>query len=185
MWLEPGEQSFWRLGPDQRIWSPWTQATPDHFVAALRNGTTTGVLKHRLMRLNSTVRCEEIAASAFPATCSGQSPFIASFVQRGGLNARLCVPGQRQYPWQITRNRQDITEDVFVDVSTSGALAAKASSNFTRQCTVRTTRGYFEMGNYRNDLRYGGLLDRWEQPDPLAYSSEYVLMEVISRNEVN
>jgi len=99
MWLEPGEQSFWRLGPDQRIWSPWTQATPDHFVAALRNGTTTGVLKHRLMRLNSTVRCEEFAASASPATCSGKSPFIASFVQRGGLNARLCVPGQRQYPW--------------------------------------------------------------------------------------
>jgi len=41
------------------------------------------------------------------------------------------------------------------------------------------------MGNYRNDLRYGGLLERWEEPDPLAYNSEYVHMKATSLNEEN
>jgi hypothetical protein len=174
-WLEPGKRNFIRRDADQRIQSPWIQAPPQHFVAALHNGTTTGVLKHRLMRLNSTVRCEDISASAFPSPCGGRNPFTTSLLQSGGLNARLCVPGQRGlYPWQNLRHRQDIIEDVYIDLSMSGTTALGVSSNFTRHCTVRSTRGYFEMGNYRNGLTYGSLLEQWEEPDPLAENSEYV-----------
>ncbi|KAH7355564.1 hypothetical protein BKA66DRAFT_382204, partial [Pyrenochaeta sp. MPI-SDFR-AT-0127] len=154
-----------------RRFNPWAQYPTGYFVAALPNGTTTGVLRHRAMRLNSTVECEVIDRSAFPSPCHGGNPFLTAF-GRTGLNVRLCVPGQRgKFPWNITRNRQDIVEEVFVDAS--GSLNASEPWNFTRHCSVQTTRGYFELGNYRNKYTQGPLLDRWDEPNPFGEQSEY------------
>ncbi|KAH7091064.1 hypothetical protein FB567DRAFT_263880 [Paraphoma chrysanthemicola] len=149
---------------------PWMRPSSDYFVSALLNGSTTGVLRHRAMRLNSTVLCREIAQSEFPSQCSGEGPFSASFTRGEQLAVRVCLPGRRGfYPWQLTRNRQSIAEDMYIDV----AVVNSNISSFTRRCTARTTRGYFELGNYRNGFMHGNLMERFEEPDRYAKNSKY------------
>ncbi|KAF1916190.1 hypothetical protein BDU57DRAFT_516139 [Ampelomyces quisqualis] len=182
IWTDPGgERGFVKatsFGFGSKTPGPWMQPTPDYFVAALPNATTTGVLRHRLMRLNSTVDCDQINMSNFPSRCEGQRPFAASYNWTEGPAVRLCVPGERGlYPWETNRNRQDITEDFYLDVSglapASGYGNTAYNTTLTLHCSVGTTRGYFEMGNYRNDLRPGPLLDRWEELDPYTDQPEY------------
>ncbi|KAF2819734.1 hypothetical protein CC86DRAFT_361976, partial [Ophiobolus disseminans] len=149
---------------------PWTARQPwnDYFVAALPNATMTGVLRQRVMRLNSTVVCLNIARSDFPSSCAGEDPFVVSISRARQTEIRLCVPGRRgAFPWQLTRNMQNITEDVYMDLSGAN------STNLIRRCTVHTVRGYFELGNYRNGETHGPLLERWEEPDRFAAQSEY------------
>jgi hypothetical protein len=181
LWTDPGgERGFMRassLGFQRKIPGPWIQPIPDYFVAALPNATTTGVLRHRLMRLNSTVDCKRIDQSSFPSPCQGQRPFAASYSWTTGPAVRLCVPGERGlHPWQISRNRQDIKENLYLDVSglapATGSRNTTYNTTLTLHCMVGSTRGYFELGNYRNDLRPGPLLDRWEELGPYAERSE-------------
>lgn len=154
---------------------PWSQPSRDYFVAALPNGTDTGVLRHRLMRFNSSWIGEEIDRSEFQMSCGGDG-FKTNFVKAGLLEVRLCVPGRRgTLPWSNSRNRQDISEEVLIDVVNLGLRSRNADLDFTRRFTMRTTRGYFEMGNYRNNYIHGPLLERWDEPDPYATTSEYVL----------
>lgn len=149
---------------------PWRQPHTDYFVAALPNGTTTGVLKHRIMRLNSTVTCVESNDSDYPSSCDGSDPFTATFGESGRLKVRICVPGQRgRFPWTVSRNRQAITEELFINV----LHASNVSETFTRHCTARTERGYFEMGNYRNNNKPSLLFERWIEPDVFAEESDY------------
>lgn len=158
--------------PRMKQLGPWAQPASGFFVAAFPNGTTTGILRHRALRLNSTVRCTEIRQSSFPLTCTGGSPFTLAFSPSRQFGVRICVPGQRgKFPWQLSRSRQDIVEDIFVDVNTTDSNEAPVS--YTQHCTVRTTRGYFELGNHRNGDVYGPLLDWWVEPDPLATKAEF------------
>ena len=152
---------------------PWQQRQTGYFVAAFPNGTTTGVLRHRVMRFNSSVACTEIEQSSFPLSCKDQALFTASFSQSDQLGLRICVPGQRGlFPWSISRRRQDIAEEMFVDVNTTDSSGAPM--NYTRHCIAKTTRGYFEMGNYRNEYVPGPLLENWfESQDPFAVKGEF------------
>ena len=171
LWPDLGVNPFklYRDAMLQEQLGPWAQPPQQYFAAAFPNGTTTGVLRHRAMRLNSTVECTEIEQSSFPSICDGQSPFDVAFGSPNQLGVRICVPGQRgKIPWELSRNRQDITEDIFVDVDT-----ANATESYTRYCTVQSTRGYFELGNYRNRYVHGPLLERWIELDPLAEKSEF------------
>jgi hypothetical protein len=181
LWNDPGayigliEDSVSGLGG--KIPGPWMQPTQGYFVAALPNATTTGVLRHRLMRLNSTVDCDRIDSTGFPASCEGRRPFSASFNWTEGPAVRLCVPGERGlYPWSLSRNRQDITEDFYLDVSglapASGLNNTAYNTSLTLRCSAATTRGYFELGNYRNDETPGPLLEKWEELGPYAERSE-------------
>lgn len=152
-------------------YGPWSQPQSGFFVAALPDNTTTGVLRHRSMRLNSTAECSEIDRSAFPSSCGGERPFTSSF-RRDQLEVRVCAPGHRgSYPWKITRDRQDISEEFFI--AASGSSNNSEALEMTRHCTVRTTRGYFELGNYRNDDTPGPLLERWVEPDPYVERGKY------------
>ncbi|USP75253.1 hypothetical protein yc1106_02527 [Curvularia clavata] len=158
--------------PQMKQLGPWAQPASGFFVAALPNGTTTGILRHRAMRLNSTVRCNEIEQSSFPSTCAGENPFTSNFSSSGRFGVRICVPGQRgKFPWQLSRSRQDTVEDIFVDANSTDTNQAPVS--YTQHCTVKTTRGYFELGSDRNGGIYGPLLEQWVEPDPLAQKAKF------------
>jgi hypothetical protein len=148
----------------------------DFFVTILENGTNTGVLRQHAMRLNSSVQCSTVPKSSYPSTCSGRRPFQASYSQPGFVDIRVCVPGEfGVFPWTRVRSRQDIDEELFLDASVSLAnvsidtYGGGSESNFTIHCTAQTTRGYFEIGNYRNNYTYGPLVDEWPNPTEMAY----------------
>lgn len=135
-------------------------------VGALPQGTTTGVLREHIMRLNSSASCVSLEASAFPATCSGADPFQASLEYKGlyqwGTDNKnistieICAPGDLgKTPWTLSRNRQDLSEEVFLRIKED------RYDDEVLHCTGRTTRGYFELGNVHNGDVYGPLLEKW------------------------
>jgi hypothetical protein len=159
---------------------PFFRYQDDFFVSALPNATATGVFRHRAMRLNTTIDCKWMPPSEFPPSCGGDSPFFASIGRAGTTKIRVCVPGNRGvFPWQLTRDMQNITENVYIDVLGSN------NTNLTRHCSASTVRGYFELGNYRNGETHGFLLDRWEEPDPFAPRSKYVLSGMVCSSYAN
>lgn len=141
------------------------------FVAALPAGTLTGVLREHVLRLNSTVSCTSLEISGFPATCAGENPFRASLEYRGeydwgksdgNLSAvDICAPGDLgRHPWTVSRNRQELSEEVFLRFSGDEHDAGVV------HCTGLTTRGYFELGNMHNGNAFGPLLDAWPSSGP-------------------
>ena len=139
-------------------------AHTNYFVTALPNGTTTGVLRQHAMRLNSSTTCEKIAAKDFPSACPGKRPFTASFSRPDVIDIKVCVPGEYGVsPWTLSRNRQDIGEELFLNVSMpdKSFYITQYHTNYTLHCKSGTTRGYFELGNIRNKNAYGPLIDKW------------------------
>jgi hypothetical protein len=145
------------------------------FVSGVPNGTLTGVLREHAMRLNSSVGCEVIALSAYPPFCDGSLPFTASFIRPTQFDMEVCVPGdQATSPWNLTRDRQDITEDMYIRVTipAESKLMVQGmvdiwAGNLTLHCTANTTRGYFELGNDRNDHKNGPFLENWPDEEDL------------------
>ncbi|KAJ7159600.1 hypothetical protein C8R46DRAFT_1194891 [Mycena filopes] len=149
-----------------------------YFVSALPNGTTTGVLRQHAIRMNSSASCEAIPRSGFPASCGGARPVEAAFSNEF-IQVRVCVPGEvGPSPWTLSRNRQDITEEVYIDVAVSKDLLTYSAHNFTTHCTAGSTRGFFELGNYFNGFAYGPLIEEWPAPDVLAREfNDYLRMD--------
>jgi hypothetical protein len=146
----------------------------ESFVATLVQGTTTGVLREHIMRLNSSVSCQRIPRSQFPSSCAGEHPFTISF-QHGGNFTRVCIPGfWGLSPWTQSRSRQDICEDLYLDILEQlefnpGLVDEKNyTRDYTLHCSANTTRGYFELGNYRNNYTWGPLLERWTSKEELT-----------------
>lgn len=148
--------------------------TPTFFVASLRANATTGVLREHLMRFNSSVECKEIDKSSFPSPCPGENPFIARLQKSEDTDIRVCVPGKVGiFPWTLSRSRQDITEELYLDLW-DGDLHSYPTSLFknissTIKCEVKTTRGYFELGNYLNNNTFGPLLEHWPSPERMQH----------------
>lgn len=140
------------------------------FVASIEQGISTGVLKQHIMRLNSSVSCEKIDRSAFPSPCPGEKPFERTFSHDGNFT-RICVPGKLgTSPWTLSRSRQDIQEEMFLDILEECEIGVprlvgfrNLTSQYTLRCTASTTRGYFELGHYRNsnNQTWGPLLATW------------------------
>ncbi|THU89073.1 hypothetical protein K435DRAFT_969251 [Dendrothele bispora CBS 962.96] len=153
---------FWYYGDDDF-------ASRRYFVSALENGTTTGVLRQHAIRFNSSVTCEHIPRSDYPTTCAGVRPMVME-LDRPGLKMRVCAPGEiGHYPWTLSRNRQDISEELYLDLEpTDDQVPLADVSNLTMHCTASTTRGYFELGNYRNNYSYGPLIAEWPSPEIMA-----------------
>ncbi|RAL00317.1 uncharacterized protein BO80DRAFT_425814 [Aspergillus ibericus CBS 121593] len=140
-----------------------------YFVSALQNGTNTGVLREHAIRLNSTSACVAVPASDFPQTCPGDRPFVTNLTAPGLLDIRICVPGMYgQTPWTRSRDRQDISEELWIDVVPQLWEYEVYQSNFTLRCTTNSTRGYFEISNYRNGNHPGPLLEKWPSQEVLA-----------------
>lgn len=155
------------------------------FVTAIPGGTTTGVLREHIMRLNSTASCSSLDVSEFPETCSGENPFQASLEYKGIYDwgradgnistVEICAPGNLgKHPWTLSRSRQDLSEEVFLkftgDKYDTGVL----------HCTGLTTKGYFEMGNEHNEKIFGPLLDKW--PSNGALSDEHEFHDYMGRD---
>lgn len=146
--------------------NPGIGVGPKFFLTAMQNGTTTGVLREHAMRLNSSVSCKKVPQDQFPSTCSGRRPFTTSLLS-DLLGIRVCAPGEYGvFPWTLSRNRQDITEELFLDV-VDNRDGRYLTANFTLHCEASTTRGYFELGNYRNNQAYGPLLEKWPTPEEM------------------
>ncbi|KAI7554497.1 hypothetical protein KC331_g507 [Hortaea werneckii] len=147
----------------------------DFFVSAVPRDTTTGVLRQHAMRMNSSAECADISQDEFPSQCDGDLPF-STFYDAGNLTQiRICVPGNHtQSPWSLTRDRQDIEEEIFIHFTTyidpdtrSGAADVFRGRNFTAHCTTKSTRGYFELANYRNNYTAQPLMAKWPDKETL------------------
>jgi hypothetical protein len=138
------------------------------FVTALHTNTTTGVLRQHAMRFNSTVECKHINQSQFPKECPGEKPFQAEFKRQAIRDTGLavCAPGEfDKFPWTLSRNRQDIVEELYIDLNISSRHESGYSD--TVYCKASTTRGYFELGNVYNNQRYGPLMEKWPSRDEM------------------
>ncbi len=174
MWAEARPaSSYWRRNRDsiKRSSLSWMLEREGgrFFVANLVHNTTTGQLREHAIRLNSTVSCAGIAKTAFPSPCPGTQPFEASYAGQN-VTISVCVPGNyTASPWGLSRDRQDISEELFVDVDV--AAGPKLGLPFTVHCQSATSRGYFEIGNAQTDNAYGPLLAKW--PDPAAMARDF------------
>ena len=168
---------------------PYNQVDPDlyrklrYFVSAFPSNTETGVLREHVMRLNSTAECTTIDEAAFPSPCNGPDPLIVSYgpgTNSGnytGINLSIdvCVPGnQSASPWTLSRDRQDIVEDLYIKVHSQpcrphcGSINdGQLPINFTVYCQANTTRGYFELPNFQNGFTPGHLLEKWPDNETL------------------
>jgi len=150
-----------------------------YFVSSLPNGTDTGVLREHALRLNSTLTCHNITKSAYPTQCPGIRPLDVQ-IHRSTINASICVPGQvGKYPWSLSRSRQDMEEEIFIDFAYEPPPLIGLAPNFrdfTMRCTAATSRGYFELGNIMNEHVYGPLLDEWPTADYIEmHTNDYAV----------
>lgn len=154
----------WRESPGYSAMATFYINEAPFFVTALDNGTTTGVLRQHAIRFNSSSSCEYISAADFPtlSMCPGDNPFELNFNHSTMLNVAICATGNYGVsPWTLSRNRQDIVEDFFINVNGHTSSSVDNPLQFTMHCQVNTTRGYFEVGNYHNGYAYGDLIDTW------------------------
>ncbi|KAH6625582.1 hypothetical protein C7974DRAFT_203234 [Boeremia exigua] len=165
---------------DQQVW-----------IAALPADTTTGVLREHIMRLNSSVSCTNLTASAFPSTCTGTNPFRASFnyeswETRWNGTLEVCAPGdQGTYPWTLSRNRQEITEELFIRYAETYVSESFGddSRDGVIHCTAQTSRGYFELGNFYNGGQAGPLLDKWPSREVPYQYHDYFEQELTATSD--
>jgi hypothetical protein len=163
----------WYIGDSRNGDSPNNET---YFVSSIKNGSNTGILREHAMRLNSSIDCETAPSSAFPQVCPGDQPFETTFSAPEIFDIRICVPGASgRTPWNLTRDRQDLSEELWVDFAIHDSfMLGYYTKNFyhavssTLHCTVRSTRGYFEVNNDWNGGKPGPLLEKWPGPDELA-----------------
>jgi hypothetical protein len=173
--MKAGYNSFEGSLKSLRNWviqyNPVKEGKPRFFVASVPANSTTGVLRQHLMRLNSSVTCKEIDRASFPETCPGEGPFTVSLKNSNDFNVRICAPGKvGVFPWSLSRNRQDISEELYMDLwdSADWGNFKDQKVNATIHCEAKTTRGYFEMGNARNNNTYTPLLSTWPSREEMA-----------------
>ena len=169
-WLFQRSYYLGDLGED-----PTDYPLPDFFVASIPMGTTTGVLRQHLMRLNSSVTCEKVDSSDFPSPCPGDQPLTVSWQGVLIQNVRVCVPGNyTAYPWVLNRSRQDLIEEIYINVNITGISDSlwsmedgQSNLTYSIHCTGKTTRGYFELGSDLNNNTNGPLLDNWPDKEEM------------------
>lgn len=146
------------------------------YVTAFPPDFNTGVLREHAIRFNTTVSCETVPRSSYPDICPGGRPLTGEFSSSETRN-RYCVAGDyTAVPWTIDRNRQDSTEELWVDnyipyrsaITLVSSFAESGVNNITVHCAANTTRGYFELPNFYNGDTPGTLLEEWPSPDVLG-----------------
>jgi hypothetical protein len=153
-----------------------TEPMPDFFVAGLPAKTTTGVLRQHILRLNSSISCEEVDTGEFPSPCPGNQPLAVFWKRFLDTDVRICVPGDyTAFPWTLSRSSQNHTEEIYIDVKDTSigrknrnTDGSHFNASSTIHCTATTTRGYFELGNDWSNNTYGPLLAHWPDPAEMA-----------------
>ena len=145
--------------------TPQDQKILPAFFSAMRFNVTTGTKRYHAMRFNSTVECRVVSKDKFPANCPGSKPYSTSIQVRNDTftsELRICVPGRwGTSPWTLSRHRQDIREEVYLQLLDN----SEKDTYLNIHCASATTRGYFELGNYRTKGAYGPLLEQWPSRD--------------------
>jgi hypothetical protein len=115
------------------------------WVAVQNNTFSTGLEASAGLRMNTSVICEDIPKSDYPATCPGSAPWSAEITftfgngsadpsaayHSGiyglqldytdqyiyGMDMQVCVPGnQYSFPWDVSTTRQTLQEELYFDV---------------------------------------------------------------------
>ncbi|CRK26734.1 hypothetical protein BN1723_015758 [Verticillium longisporum] len=186
------QPQLWRgNGTDQTMiagegFNPVPVSEDAFWVSSVPSGSTTGGLRMRSLRLNSSSECASIAADEFPSKCPGQFPFHTDYTGNG-ISIRVCVPdGKDGKPWGATRDRQDIEEEMYLDArlaSDAGdVMLDNDIQNFTIRCVGRSTMGYFELGNLYNQEQPSGLLAQWLDPDETDDFDDYFAESPLTRD---
>lgn len=144
------------------------------FIAQLPSGYNTGLIRQFIPRINSTAQYENISSAEYPIDCDKVTG--AFFVDYGNTTSdefssswglQACMPRDlRQSPWKSTRDRQDFSEELYINVTTISVDVSNIESGvFVNgsayyRVTVNTTAGYFELPNYMNDQVAGNLLEK-------------------------
>ncbi|TGJ88436.1 hypothetical protein E0Z10_g388 [Xylaria hypoxylon] len=158
---------------------------PVQFAAKFPASMNTGVLRYHAMRYNTSVQCEAVPKDRFPETCPGPNPFYGNlslpsvdtdFDFDQNFLIRWCLPGNiSSSPWLVSRDRQDIAEDFFLDFfRPNGTYSNETPESFTTHCSADTTRGYFELPNYHNNYTVGPLLESWTSPQEQSATTNEV-----------
>ena len=166
-------QAFYSQPLESSIPDRWTSFSPPaFFTSSIPVGTDTGILQAFALRLNTSLNCEEIPQSNFPASCHGTAPFTANYSNAdlpeakadfyGGpiFTFRACAPGN--FSWVQGKNTQEISEELYINLQSWRSPAkynlynakidtmASIVSNFSYHCTANSTLAFFEPPNYWN-----------------------------------
>ncbi|KAL4939323.1 hypothetical protein BDV06DRAFT_38288 [Aspergillus oleicola] len=147
---------------------------PDPFLAELPSGFNTGLIRQFAPRINSTAQYQNITVEEFPTDCQSiPNGFFVDYTNTTLLDygltetwgIQVCMPGDiTQSPWQATRDRQDFSEVMYLNVSIDGYTPSygvyKNSLSTFYKITLNTTAGYFELPNYMNGGVAGPLLEK-------------------------
>lgn len=152
------------------------------FLAQLPVGFHTGLIKQFIPRINSTVRWEAISPEHMPADCGGlPNSFYSHYANATwppeskwnlvdgaprNWSIEACMPGdQSESPWKSSYDRQDFSEQLFLNVSVMGygdgppeGPDSPRSGGIFR-ITSETTAGYFELPNYKNGGEPGPIIE--------------------------
>jgi hypothetical protein len=142
----------------------------DLFLAELPSDYNTGLIRQFIPRINSTASYHNITASEYPQGCD-QLPgayYVAYFARDNtnltGWTLEACMPADmRKSPWMSTRDRQDFSEVMYLNVSVSLSELDdydEAYGGSFYRVVLNTTAGYFELPNYMNGGVPGPLLEK-------------------------
>jgi hypothetical protein len=142
----------------------------DPFLAELPSYYHTGLIRQFIPRINSTATYEQIPENEFPRGCEkAVGGFYANY-QNTTTNpdvttiwgVQACMPNDNRHPpWKFNRDRQDFTEEMYLNITLGGQLfkLEKPTHSYVK-ITLHTTAGYFELPNYNNKRVAGPLLDK-------------------------
>lgn len=149
----------------------WRDRYP--FFSELPSNFSTGLVEHQYApRINSTTNVTSVSDDEFRAGCQNSTDnggFYVQYQKTYGYVSRdyvrfaltACMPGdKRQSPWRGTRDRQDITEQLYLNITLPNLGEPRIV-----KITTNTSLGYFELPNRWNNEIYGPLLDKDPYPN--------------------
>ncbi|CAN9092997.1 unnamed protein product [Alternaria alternata] len=149
---------------------------PDPFFAELPADYSTGLIRQYLPRMNSTAHRVVITEPEFPTNCAdlpgafyvryaATNPNYITMTGWGNWSLEVCMPANlTQSPWRAVRTRQDITEELYLNISLVSAdpmqqYVTPEDQGGMFRISLDTTLGYFELPNYMNGEQPGPLLN--------------------------
>ncbi|KAF6820573.1 hypothetical protein CSOJ01_00829 [Colletotrichum sojae] len=173
LWRELDNHRSFLTGNDQKY--------DDNFwVSAIPAGSTTGPLRQHSMRINSTADCQAVSSEEFPGSCS-----YSTSLEGFGVAVKTCMPEnpsdnavkRSSLP---PRRRQDVEETLFIsakispEASQTAVFLSDPAENVTIKCVAKTTRAFFELGNFHTDLVPSEIVNEWPTDDEMkAHFHDY------------
>ncbi|KAF1938824.1 hypothetical protein EJ02DRAFT_436865 [Clathrospora elynae] len=202
LWTEPAASDPWNMNKydelDRHL-DLLSRASNDPqdkrtFFAPLVSDFSSGVYidSQYAPRINTTVEYTKISAADFPSACMRDidGGFFAEYNAQNrymGINLVACMPGNiSESPWEATYNRQDITEELYLNVSklylnvsTTGVYSAYTD---LYKATARSSLGYFELPSAHNGYKASTLLDKFTFPEGNQWNKRHQARAVERRD---